>query len=102
MNHLLREPRRSATRLGRARARSARTLKRYLAARKLVDFSGPHGWRYSATEPRPVRGAAGRRDRRGVTALQRRVLPLIELARRFAVARASCATPTAAPRTSTG
>ena len=48
-----------------------------LAARRLVDFSGPHGWEYSATnlgriEPvasAPCDGVSGRR---------RRVLPLVE------------------------
>ncbi len=49
-----------------------------LAARKLVDFSGPHGWDYSATnlgrtqalEDAPCTGVTGR---------QRRVLPLVEV-----------------------
>ena len=29
-------------------AEARRSLTNYLAARKLVDFSGPHGWSYSA------------------------------------------------------
>ncbi len=55
-----------------------------LATRKLVDFAGPRGWGYSATnlgrstavEKAPVEGVAAR---------QRRVLPLIELRANFTV-----------------
>ncbi len=57
-----------------------------LAARRLVDFSGPHGWEHSATNlgrTQPVADAA----EEGVTALQRRVLGLVELRARFSVAR---------------
>jgi uncharacterized linocin/CFP29 family protein len=49
-----------------------------LAGRKLVDFSGPHGWEHSATNlgragaPAPTAGE-------GVSGRQRRVLPLVEL-----------------------
>ncbi len=55
-----------------------------LAARRLVDFSGPHGWAHSAanlgrTEPLAVP------HRKGVSALQRRVLALAELRADFAV-----------------
>jgi uncharacterized linocin/CFP29 family protein len=57
-----------------------------LAARKLVDFSGPHGWAYSATNiGRTAALAAAPCD--GVTALQRRVLPLVELRAEFSVSR---------------
>ncbi len=58
-----------------------------LAARRLVDFSGPHGWEHSATnlgrteELAPPNGE-------GVTALRRRVLPLAELRADFAISRA--------------
>ncbi len=48
-----------------------------LAARKLVDFSGPHGWEYSATNlgrVAPVKAAPCE----GVVGVQRRVLPLVE------------------------
>ena len=49
----------------------------YLAARKLVDVDGPHGWGYSATD-------LGRVDEvdspsEGVRALRRRVRPVVEL-----------------------
>jgi uncharacterized linocin/CFP29 family protein len=55
-----------------------------LAARKLVDFAGPRGWEHSATNlgrATPVAKAPGE----GVTALQRRVLPLVELRAAFTV-----------------
>jgi len=49
-----------------------------LAARRLVDFSGPHGWEYSATNlGRTTRVASAPCE--GVTGVQRRVLPLIEV-----------------------
>jgi uncharacterized linocin/CFP29 family protein len=58
-----------------------------LAARKLVDVSGPHGWEHSATDigrtspltPSPSEGVSG---------LQRRVLPLVEVRADFEVSRA--------------
>jgi uncharacterized linocin/CFP29 family protein len=57
-----------------------------LAARKLVDFSGPYGWDYSATNlGRTKQLVAGPRE--GVSALQRRVLPLMELRAAFALSR---------------
>jgi uncharacterized linocin/CFP29 family protein len=57
-----------------------------LGARKLVDFSGPHGWEYSATnlgrtnalDAAPCDGVSGR---------QRRVLPLVEARADFELAR---------------
>ena len=66
-----------------------------LAARKLVDFSGPHGWEYSATTS--VGSRASRRRRATASpALQRRVLPLVELRADFTLSRASCAMSIAA------
>lgn len=49
-----------------------------LAARKLVDFSGPHGWEYSATNLGRVDRLASS-PREGVTGARRKVLPLVEL-----------------------
>ncbi len=53
-----------------------------------MDFSGPHGWEYSATNLGRVaargQGAVRRRD----SALQRRVLPLVEVRAEFAITRA--------------
>jgi uncharacterized linocin/CFP29 family protein len=66
-------------------ARSA--LKVTLAARKLVDFSGPLGWTHSAVElgrTEPLREAPGD----GVSAARRRLQPLIELRAPFTLARA--------------
>jgi uncharacterized linocin/CFP29 family protein len=55
-----------------------------LAARRLIDFSGPNGWSYSATtlgrttalSSAPCTGVSGR---------QRRVLPLVEVRADFAI-----------------
>jgi uncharacterized linocin/CFP29 family protein len=60
-------------------------LTTYLAARKLVDFSGPHGWEHSATNlgrTRSIDSPAG-----GMVARQRRVLPLVEFRSEFTVSR---------------
>ena len=53
-----------------------------LAARKLVDFSGPHGWEYSATNlgrVAPIKAP----PHEGVVGVQRRVLPLVEVRANF-------------------
>ncbi len=57
-----------------------------LAARKLVDFSGPLGWEHSATDLGRTNAIAGPPSE-GVTALRRRVLPVVELRSDFSVAR---------------
>ena len=57
-----------------------------LAARKLVDFSGPHGWDHSATNLGRV-SAATTAPATGVSGLQRQVLPLVELRADFELAR---------------
>jgi uncharacterized linocin/CFP29 family protein len=57
-----------------------------LAARKLIDFSGPHGWDHSATNlgrTSPLKAAPCE----GVSGLQRRVLPLVELRANFELSR---------------
>jgi uncharacterized linocin/CFP29 family protein len=56
-----------------------------LAARKLVDFAGPRGWQHSATNLGRATPVA-KVPSEGVTALQRRVLPLVELRAAFTVA----------------
>jgi uncharacterized linocin/CFP29 family protein len=58
-----------------------------LAARKLVDFSGPHGWEHSATNLGRVEDVADAPGD-GVAASQRRVLGLVELRAHFAISRA--------------
>jgi uncharacterized linocin/CFP29 family protein len=58
-----------------------------LAARKLIDFSGPHGWDHSATNlgrTSPLTKAPSK----GVSALKRRVLELVELRASFELSRA--------------
>jgi uncharacterized linocin/CFP29 family protein len=58
-----------------------------LAARKLVDFAGPHGWQRSATNLGRTEALAGA-PAEGVDAKQRRVLSLVELRAPFDVSRA--------------
>jgi uncharacterized linocin/CFP29 family protein len=58
-----------------------------LAARRLVDFSGPHGWEYSATNLGRVEGT-NVSALKGLEANRRVVLPLLELHARFQVSRA--------------
>jgi len=57
-----------------------------LATRRLVDFSGPHGWELSATNLGRVE-QANVSEQKGVEANRRVVLPLIELRSRFTVSR---------------
>ena len=59
-----------------------------LAARRLVDFAGPLGWDHSATNLGRVEKVAPPNGK-GVTALRRRVLPLVELRADFAISRAA-------------
>jgi uncharacterized linocin/CFP29 family protein len=87
MSHLLREQAPISERSWRLLDSEAlERLTPGLAARKLVDFSGPHGWRHSATN-------LGRTEKlpespvKGVTARQRRALGLVELRARFSVKR---------------
>lgn len=55
-----------------------------LAARKVVDFSGPHGWDYSATNLGRAKAVATA-PADGVRARTRTVLPLVELRAEFSV-----------------
>jgi uncharacterized linocin/CFP29 family protein len=55
-----------------------------LAARRLIDFSGPHGWTYSATNLGRTEALAAS-PHKGVHAVQRRVLALAELRADFTV-----------------
>ena len=57
-----------------------------LGARKLVDFSGPRGWTYSATNlgrSTPLDSTPGE----GVSGRQRRILPVVELRADFELSR---------------
>jgi len=67
-----------------------RSLRHFLAARRLIDFVGPLGWEHSALDT----GRAARLDPgplEGVEAAQRRVLALVELRSPFSLARAEVA-----------
>lgn len=82
MNHLFRElaPITDAA-WAEIDAEAKQHLTHYMAARRLVDFDGPHGWAHSAVSL----GRAERRDDspfENVTAASRQVLPLVELRRR--------------------
>ncbi|HEY2398355.1 MAG TPA: family 1 encapsulin nanocompartment shell protein [Solirubrobacteraceae bacterium] len=57
-----------------------------LAARKLVDFAGPHGWEHSAANLGRVRSLDDA-PVDGLTAVQRRVMALVELRAPFSLAR---------------
>jgi uncharacterized linocin/CFP29 family protein len=62
-------------------------LSTHLAARKLVDFDGPHGWTHSAANLGHVTSIAG--PATGAEARQRQVLPLVEVRFPFSVGRAA-------------
>ena len=64
---------------------TARTLKRYLAGRRVVDVQGPHGLELSAVGTGHLRAIEGPAD--GVRARQRQVLPLVELRVPFTLSR---------------
>src|SRR5437868_5566495 len=87
MNHLLREHAPvSAAAWEQIDSEARRTLKTMLAARRVVDFSGPQGWEASAM-------GTGRTDPvaslvpDGVEARVRRVLPFVELRAGFEMRR---------------
>jgi uncharacterized linocin/CFP29 family protein len=87
VNHLLREQAPLSDRAWEAiDAEASRVLRHFLAARQLVDVSGPYGWEHSAgsagvVQPLP----AGPVD--GVDARLRRALPIVELRSEFAINR---------------
>jgi uncharacterized linocin/CFP29 family protein len=87
MNHLLRDNAPiSEAGWAAIEAEAKPRLTTYLAARKLVDFAGPHGWMHSVTELGRSESIAG--PAAEVSARQRRVMPLVELRASFEVARA--------------
>jgi uncharacterized linocin/CFP29 family protein len=71
-------------------AEAARSLKHYLAARRLVDFSGPKGWEHSAVDVGRIdaldSGPLGE-----VEAALRKVMPLIELRAPFSLSKSELA-----------
>lgn len=66
---------------------ATRTLRHFLAARKLVDFKGPLGYDHSAVSLGRLEELPGDTPE-GVHATRRSVLPLVELRRRFVLRRA--------------
>jgi uncharacterized linocin/CFP29 family protein len=85
MSHLLREHAPLSETAWRLVEDEARTrLTPALAARKLVDFAGPHGWEYSATNLGRVQPLTDT-PYDGVSGAQRRTLPLTELRVSFSV-----------------
>src|SRR3954463_14000101 len=87
MSHLLRE-KAPVTDAGWALldAEARERLAPALAARKLVDFDGPHGWEHSATNLGRTQALADAPGD-GLSAVQRRVLPIVELRAPFALSR---------------
>jgi uncharacterized linocin/CFP29 family protein len=66
---------------------ATRSLKHFLAARRVVDFEGPLGWEHGAVATGRITGLdAGPVD--GVAASVRRVQPLVELRTPFTLSRA--------------
>jgi uncharacterized linocin/CFP29 family protein len=61
-----------------------------LATRRLVDFSGPHGWQHSATNLGATTELVGSPGD-GVSGRQRQVLALVELRAPFSIARSELA-----------
>ncbi len=84
MNHLLR-PHAPVTEAAWAQIdeEGRQRLVPALAARKLVDFSGPHGWQHSASNLGRAAAIAGPDD--GLAARLRSVRPLVELRAGFSV-----------------
>jgi uncharacterized linocin/CFP29 family protein len=88
MNHLLRElAPLSSEAWEQIESEAKSRLITYLAARRLVDFAGPHGWThasYNTGRSRAIEAPASN----GVAARAREVMPLVELRVPFVLARA--------------
>ncbi len=85
MNHLLRSQAPITDSAWELIDDEARTrLRAALAARKVVDFAGPYGWEYSATNLGRVKDVSAV-PVEGVSALRRKVMPLVELRVDFAI-----------------
>jgi uncharacterized linocin/CFP29 family protein len=69
---------------------ASRSLKHFLAARRLVDFSGPQGWGYSAVDVGRV-DPLDSVDLGSVEAALRKVVPLVELRSPFSLAKSELA-----------
>jgi uncharacterized linocin/CFP29 family protein len=87
MNHLLRELAPiSDESWSEISNEATRTLKHFLTARRLVDFSGPHGWEHEVAPRAHVDAVADAPA--GVRARMRSVQPLVEYRVEFAIDRA--------------
>jgi uncharacterized linocin/CFP29 family protein len=87
MNHLLRSHAPISDEGWRLLDEEARErLTPSLAARKLIDFSGPLGWEYSAMNMGRT-SPLGSAPCEGVSGLQRRVLPVVEVRADFELSR---------------
>jgi uncharacterized linocin/CFP29 family protein len=64
---------------------AARSLKHFLAGRRILDVAGPHGWAHSAVDLGRIEPLAGA-PHADVEAARRRVQPLVELRTRFSLA----------------
>jgi uncharacterized linocin/CFP29 family protein len=69
---------------------ATRSIKHYLAARRLVDFTGPLGWDHSSVDTGRIDELASG-DLGPVEAARRRVVPLVELRSPFTLERAELA-----------
>lgn len=88
MNHLLRELAPiSDDAWSEIDDEARRALSHFLAARKLVDFDGPRGWRHAAVDLGRVTPVHEAPDPT-VTLAQRVVLPMVEVRHEFSLARA--------------
>jgi uncharacterized linocin/CFP29 family protein len=86
MNHLLRELAPvSESAWDEISEEATRTLKHFLTARRLVDFSGPHGWGHEVAPRAHVADLAQSPD--GIRARVRAVQPLVEYRAEFRVER---------------
>jgi uncharacterized linocin/CFP29 family protein len=87
MNHLLRElaPVSDAA-WSEISDEATRTLKHFLTARRLVDFSGPHGWEHEVAPRAHIADLADAPD--GIRARVRTVQPLVEYRAEFRIPRA--------------
>ena len=74
---------------------TSRTIKRYLAGRRVVDVQGPGGMALSAVGTGHLRNVAAPGD--GILARQREVKPLVELRVPFELDRQQIETSSAAP-----
>lgn len=70
-------------------AEANRSLKHYLAARRLVDFEGPLGWHNSSVDLGRVENLKG--SPAGTESARRKVLPMLELRTPFSVSRTELA-----------